>query len=386
MSDNAHGNHGIARHLANILSRDLSFVLTRRYRRSFTKIAIQSSCPDVSIRFHPDSSGLGVRRVFPSLAALVDVILFAFWLPFGLRSLKACDTTRIFILAGADAWFLFNVWLLQCSKFPVDLYLVDDIEESTKYGHNRTLQTFVKPLLASVLRRSARVYAISVGFAEYLENRFRCKAEWLPVPSSVAPPDRNSYNICRSDQRHITFIGGLNHLYNDALQDLYEEIDRFNASPDAPYRLIMEIITYGNLDNFRGTLPNQDWFVGFCRLPDQERFARLANSYACFLPYSFKANERVMVSTSFSCKILEYFAAGRPILVYGPEYASIPRYFKDEGLPLCATSKVELTSALKSIQCADSPELLEQYHSVWAKYHSPTAVRRRILGWKEGAT
>jgi hypothetical protein len=52
----------------------------------------------------------------------------------------------------------------------------------------------------------------------------------------------------------------------------------------------------------------------------------------CFAPYSFQENSKVMVSTSFPCKMMDYLAASKFILVYGPKYSSSVQYFKEHGL------------------------------------------------------
>ena len=378
LPDNGHGNHGISKYFIAILAQDLRAVLTRRYRRSFSKSLINEACDQVSLILHPDVSPWGIRRYFSNVAAILDVFLFLIWLPKLRHLILRRNIERIFILCGADAWFLFNIRIVQMAGIPVEIYLVDDIEASAEYGHNRLLRNWVRPLLDSVIKRSAGVHAISLGFVEHLNKRFGCQAQWLPLPSIVGPPSPEAFSPIGGEKRNLVFIGGLNHLYLDALRDLYDEICEFNKVEGRRYKLVLKIISYSNAEGFLGSLPNQDWVVAYYKLSDAEMHQHLASAYACFLPYSFKDEERLMVTTSFSCKILEYYACGRPILVYGPPYASIPRYFNEENLPLCATNREELKSALVEIETHQKSELMKRYDEVWQKYHSPKAMRQRL--------
>jgi hypothetical protein len=50
-----------------------------------------------------------------------------------------------------------------------------------------------------------------------------------------------------------------------------------------------------------------------------------------FLPYSFLEIARQAVETAFPSKIADYLAAGKPILVFGPQYSSLVRYAREQG-------------------------------------------------------
>jgi hypothetical protein len=315
-----------------------------------------------------------LKRLLPTSAGIVDGMLFALWLPVLFWKLRRTEIDRIFVLCGADAWFLIKVRLLQTLGIPVDVYLVDDIEDSSTQGLYRQFPGFIYRLLKSVLRHSGRNFAISPGFAEHLTDRFGVSATWLPLPAPSfpdAPPEAVTKPRAR---KPIVFIGALNRLYAVALRELYDEISRFNEAGGRDYKLILKIISYSNTRNFLDTLPDTKWTETHERLDRDEMQRHLGEAHACFLPYSFAESEKLMVSTSFSCKILEYFECRRPILVYGPAYASIPRYFDELGLPLCATSKDELREMLPKIELYDSSDLIDQYHEAWKAHHSPLAI------------
>ena len=379
LRDHAYGNHGVARHFINILRDEDPVVLTQLKRRSIQTEEIKDICGSLDLWLHPSVSALGLARFFPAVAALLDALIFAAWLPFLSHRLSKAGIERIFILCGADALFLLHVWLIQKTGIPVDIYLVDDIKDSCERGVYRIIKPWVAPFLRKVLENSARTFAISPGFAGQNSIQIGVPTTWLPLPYPEFPELSSEHVKLNGPNRHIVFIGAINRLYVQSIRDLYDEICQYNANENRDHKLILEIITYGSTTPLFASLPNRDWVVGFEKLPDEELQRHLAEAYTCFLPYSFSPEERLMVSTSFSCKILEYFQSRRPILVYGPDYASIPRYFKELGLPLCATSREELRKTLGQIAEHDSKELIEQYQSAWRCHHSPAAIRAILL-------
>ena len=373
LKENNQGNHGIACEFTKILKEGGHCLLTHRFKRSISKKNIIDSCHGIPSTIYADLSCTGLKRFAPLLSQKIDTDIFSLYSGHLVnRLIRRYKTDRFLVLCGADPYFLYNVRALQKSSFPVDIYLVDDIEESSKNFHFGRQQSWVKPLLAEVIRSSDRVFAISKGFVERLDSRFGCRAEWLPLPSA-APPLQPKSEL-KNSTRVIVFTGGLNHLYTQALRELYEEILDVNQERplQAPFEL--HLLTYSDPESFLKTLPNRSWVKAFQNLPVAVRKERMGQAYACFLPYSFEEDERIMVSTSFSCKILEYFSAGVPLFAYGPAYASIPRYFQDEGLPTCATSRAELRYKLLSIENLDRNEAHIAYMNAWRRNHSPKAI------------
>ena len=101
--------------------------------------------------------------------------------------------------------------------------------------------------------------------------------------------------------------------------------------------------------------------------------------WALVLPYSFSPDVRIMVSTSFPTKLVESLPSGRPVVAYGPEYASVPRVFLEEGLPLVATDEKTLRQILRSdLPTHDRPGLMDQYRAYLERNHS-LETQNRIL-------
>jgi hypothetical protein len=375
--EGGNGNNGIAVQILRSIHERFAFVITRKFRRSISCDAIHKACADTRLILHPDASGYGIKKVFPLAGSVLDFLIFAIWIIFS-KNIRS-NEKNWFILCGADCWFLLHILLLQKLGISTHIYLVDEIEASAKYQQPRWVRLWIRPTLALVLKNSASVFAISEGFVDYLQSEFQCRALWLPVPSKNAPVAPVILPSSKTSTRNIVFIGGLNPLYLSALRDLYEEISEFNSKSIGAIPWKLEVLSYCGPEALLSLLSDQNHLVFHQNLPTKERIARMSQASACFLPYSFSESERIMVTTSFSCKILEYFSSGSPILVYGPDYASIPRYFIKENLPVCTTSRHELRQALSALAEIRSSDYLARYHSVWKKYHSTEAFKNCVF-------
>ena len=375
--EGGNGNSGIAVEIINSISERLACVLTRKCRRSISLNAIEHACAGKQLVLHPDASGYGIKKISPFVGSVLDFLIFALWIIFS-KNIPSKEKDW-FILCGADCWFLLHILLLQKLGISTHIYLVDEIEASAKHHQPKWVRFWIKPTLALVLKNSASVFAISEGFVDYLKSEFQCKARWLPIPSQNAPVAPVILPSGNKSTRNIVFIGGLNYLYLSALKDLYEEICEFNANSSSMPPWILEVLSYCPPESLFSLLPDQKHLVFHQNLTTQERILRMSQASACFLPYSFSESERVMVTTSFSCKILEYFKSGSPILVYGPAYASIPRYFSKENLPLCTTNRGELQQALYQLDTIRSSDYLAKYKSAWEKNHAPEAFKKNLL-------
>lgn len=375
--EGGHGNNGIAVQILKIFKDRLSVVLTRKARRTISRNSISQACAEVGLVLHPDASGYGLKKFFPVTTSILDFLLFAVWILFKKNArLKQNDW---FILCGSDCWFLLHIRLLQILGVATHIYLVDEIETAATYTQPKWVQERIRPILSAVLKDSSSVYAISEGFVNFLQERFQCKAHWLPLPSTSPPGSRAIVKSKKQATRNIVFIGGLNHLYLSSLVDLYSEISLYNLKFPAHLPWKLEILSYSPESVLRKALPDFSHVIFQQNIPTDQRIERLCQSTACFLPYSFSLDERLMVSTSFSCKILEYFSSGSLLLVYGPSYASIPQYFSKENLPICTSSRAELRRALHQMDVFQNLDYSAKYYSAWQKYHSPEAFRNIVF-------
>jgi hypothetical protein len=383
LRENAFGNHAIAANLIVVMQAEFKLVISRRLRRRVRWREVQDASA-VPVLLYPDAAILGFRAISQGASELLDISGAALATFPVRRRAKELRPRRFFVLVGGNGWFLVAVWLMmRATGLPFDIYLVDDLEDSAVLWRQVVLRRLIRTLEGNVLRRAARIFCISKGYAEHIARKYGVTASWLPVPIVTSALTHRPYRPSQPDLRRIVFVGsGITPLYLTALVDCYQAIQERNARC-GDYRLQLLVITIAAAQPLVDRLPNTDDLVTLVQPPRAELQRCCEQGWATLLPYSFDSSVRKLVSTSFSSKLSDSFRAGRPVLVYGPSDASIPRYFRETGLPLCATSREELSLALDSIERYDSPELVTQYAAVWSRYHSPSAVRETILGISE---
>jgi len=257
------------------------------------------------------------------------------------------------------------------------VYLVDDLEESARQAGQPVLARWTRMRERRLLRSADRVFAISPGYTEHLRAKYGKRAEWLPLPFPTDKVTPHPWRPRERGVREIAFLGAVNDLYLAPLRDLLRTIQVWNRdNVDHPLRLVL--MTYSSPRLVERELGRSENLETIHRASDAECRERLARSWVIFLPYSFEAEHRLMVSTSFPSKLAESLPAGRPLLVYGPAYASLPRYFRENGLPLCVTDPGQLLAVLRTIESQDHDALIRQYQAVLDRYHSPAALQARL--------
>ena len=86
-------------------------------------------------------------------------------------------------------------------------------------------------------------------------------------------------------------------------------------------------------------------------LPFQELMSEMEQADAFLLVMGFEDNERAFVSTCFNTKWVDYVSFGKPIIVWGPEYASASRFAnkQEAALAISTNDAEEVLSAFRRI-------------------------------------
>jgi glycosyltransferase involved in cell wall biosynthesis len=136
------------------------------------------------------------------------------------------------------------------------------------------------------------------------------------VPEKAWPP--------RSGKFRVVYVGSVEKFYGRMLCSL---IERIEATDD------LEIIVVG---------PNADWpkqllerarargtYLGF--KPPEEAAEVVAGADALLVVMSFEREHELFMRTSFTTKLLDYVAFGKPVILWGPEYCGPVRVARKHG-------------------------------------------------------
>jgi len=374
LKNGGHGCHILAWNWIEAMEDAVKLVVTHRLNHALSREKIANDLR-VPVYFYGDLSGINFPRCLGMVKSMLEVLLFIFYLLRLSRRIRASGAKRLFAFFGGNPWFLcMAVLTARRTKLPLDVYLVDDLEESARQDGQGLVAHLTRWLERRTLQRANRVFAISQGFCEHLEKKYHVRARWLPIAIPQTKFAYRPYGRTTPDVREIAFIGAVNRLYLDPLKTLLQIIDRWNQTTRS-FQLRLLLMTYTDPGYIVQELGRSAALDLVFRPSPDELSRRLGESWAIFLPYSFAKRMRLMVNTSFPTKLVESFTAGRPILVCGPSYASVPRYFHENNLPLCAGSVAELETALREIERHDNLRLIEQYEGVVRRFHSLLSIR-----------
>ncbi|HUD46895.1 MAG TPA: glycosyltransferase [Candidatus Baltobacteraceae bacterium] len=385
LNEGGHGCSVLASNWLRAMKARVRLVVTHRLLPQVELSWISEASP-APVVFYPDLSRFHWAAHFGRLKSLVELGLF--WLASRrvAKAIKATSAERMFAFFGGNAWFLLTVKIMaRRTGLPLDVYLVDDLEESCRLNGQSFLARFARWLEPRVLRRANRVFVISPGFADHLRAKYGIHALWLPIPFREEKVVYQPFVPRSPDIREIVFFGAVNDLYVGALRDFLGVVTEWNDEGN-PSKIKLLIMSYAEPDFVARQLSGmKNWELLYRRSTDECRRI-MRDSWAVFLPYSFKESVRVMVGTSFPSRLSECMTSGRPLLVYGPPYATLPRYFLANGLPVCVQSRPELKAAFRTIEQVDSSGLIAKYQAVLNRYHSREAIAGRMAESVSAAT
>jgi glycosyltransferase involved in cell wall biosynthesis len=247
---------------------------------------------------------------------------------------------------------------------------------------------FLKYVLRSwahrALRHASHIYAIGPEMQQLLKAEYGVDSELQrpgterdrksdPTATKFSPPPHSAV---------ILFAGAINDSVQSSLKLLAEIIIagklQAHGIPSA------ELHLYTQLSPER----IHDWGWDHHNISvhpwvsQQELQGVLRRADILFLPYSFSEASRYAVESAFPSKTADYLAAGRPILVFGPQYSSLVRYAKEQGFAEVVDNFDEDVLA-RSIQrlLSDSvhrDELCKRSLAVFEQNHNIVRQRREL--------
>lgn len=377
LKEGGHGCHVLAWNWLVAMQQHVKLAVTHRLNPTLDLSRIAADLP-VPVSFYPDLSRIRWPVRWTWMKSMIEPLLVFFSAGKWAKVIEESGADRIFAFFGGNAWFLWTAAIVaRRARLPLDVYLVDDLEQSCRLEGHWILGLIVRWMEPRVLRRADRVFVISPGYGEHLRAKYDISSEWLPIPFARHEVIYRKYSQSLAPVREITYLGAVNPLYTSALLDFLRVIDEWNGSGRA-LKIKLLILTYSEPDEVRKHLGDFSSYEVRHKRSNQECTETMGNSWAIFLPYSFDESMRTMVTTSFPSRLAECMTVGRPLLVYGPPYASLPRYFLENDLRLCAQSISELKSNIANLDRIDCSERVEDYQAVVKRYHTKEAIESRL--------
>jgi len=379
--DGGTANHSVAWSLASALEPVTTLLMTRRMHRQVSNDRICRGI-ETPVWVYKDANKLGLRKFSEDLRAVIDCLLWLIQLPGAVKRLKQGNCCRILSISSNHWVCIAQAWMIKkASGLPTDIFLMDDLEASARMQGRKLGALSARMMESLFLSRLDTVWTISEGYGSYLQRKYKIDTEFLPLPIRRESIDYQEYDPS-AEKKVIGYSGGIHGLYQSVLRELVGYMAEYNQTAAVPY--VLRIFVAKKPSDINEVLLDTTHVEVVEGLNNQQLVKGLSQSYANLLPYSFDDSFKLMVSTAFSCKTSEYLACGRPLLIYGPEYATVPRHFVKAGIPLVETRQGSVGQLLSEIANHDSPRLIESYNRLLSQFHSPSSILNRLTSfWKK---
>jgi hypothetical protein len=228
--------------------------------------------------------------------------------------------------------------------------------------------------VSKIWKMSQRRFVISEAMQQYFSEFYGGDCEMLH--NSVLFPERYSEPVAKSDSRlRIVYAGNTHSYYLDSMSMVLKELHGLGD------QLVLDIYSHNPISPDVQDRTDFSW-RHFPPILAGDLIRRLQEYDVLLLLSSFKPEHRAIAETSLASKVADYLAAGRCILVYGPEYSENVRYAQRYGLGKVVTSQApgRLREAILSL--ARHPEcrreLGEQAYHFGRERHNQVTNRARL--------
>lgn len=356
--------------------------------RAFRRILGRSQVSALGTAFHPswtDDLEGPVKGGFASRVRLR--MLLSAWAdcaPFHLDAafmgwLKAFSPEVIFTNLGSIRQIGLVQQVAAEFKIPIVPYFNDDWPSTHFQGDVLKLipRWLILRRLQQVMRKASVGGAVSVAMAKEYGERFGIPFELfmycVDAPSSPPPPPGG-------DVIRFCYVGGL-HL--DRWRSLVELGSCLNELSDNGLRA--ELLVYApqkDLEQYRSQMSAVGAIQLMGTLRADEVAEALVRNHVLVHVESFHPIMRQCTRLSFSTKIPQYLAAGRPVLAYGPEELASCQYVNEtgSGLVIGQQQRELLKNALTQLasQPAIRNEMGERAWRTARLKHESGAMRERF--------
>jgi glycosyltransferase involved in cell wall biosynthesis len=272
----------------------------------------------------------GGRWNIGRLKLLVDWMLLPFLTLFGVRIIKK-EHSAVVVTVAHGNFFIAAAFASILTKVPYILIVHDDWVGGVR-SNSYLLKIFSPSIFQFVIERASHIYAVSPAMREFLKTRYGVDSE-LQMPAT-GPCSVSSRSVEKSPKKdwtriRIAYAGTENATVEDSLNLLIELVKG--------ELLLQHGFDSWVLDLYMPVNPRQSIspkFVhdriklhGWVSQKDLQKAIKSAD--ILFLPYSFRTDQKFSTTRSFASKTADYLAAGKPILIFAPDYCTLVRYARE---------------------------------------------------------
>ena len=314
------------------------------------------------------------KRILPNL--FYENLTLKNRLPKIVRELKKTQSNWLFSPCGVNPNSLGRAYQIsQASGLPLAVYLVDDfLSGAILAGHKENFK-IAQENISFWLQKVDRIFVISEGLRQRIWELYQLDSIVLPLPYEIT--DISFPNSSELSKQQIIFVGSLSHFYLDGLRDIANVIDSINKQGSNSLKLRL---TSCDIKSVKKNIGNFDFIECQPCTTAKDLSREIASSLLAFAPYSFDEKYRVMVSSSFPSKMLDYLTASKFILTYAPQYSTSVNYFEKYNLPKnLHESNLDKMKHIIMEQLIYQKNYSQKYQETVRKLHSFSNISKIII-------
>lgn len=289
----------------------------------------------------------------------------------GLKVIKRERIDNILAFSNEGDMLIASYILHKITKLPLSLYMLDVYEEMVRL---RVRKVMARIFEKRIFGAADRVFVMSENLKAHYLKKYNLQTEFMPHPVVLSdyqgPVDNNDTN----GDKVVLYTGNV---WIPQIESLVAMCNVVNSMEGIKF----VVYTDRSAEELKGKeIYGRNVVVRFARhsqIPEIQRKADIL-----YLPLAFNSPFPLMIETASPGKMPEYLAAGRPILVYAPDYSYIAQHARRHGFGLVVDRQCEegLKEGLMSLLDDDkiSDDCVHNARKL-SRSHDAFIVSRRLL-------
>jgi hypothetical protein len=218
---------------------------------------------------------------------------------------------------------------------PLVLYLMDLLAEGRA---NPVERIWARATERKLVKQASAVFCLTEGIRKHYSHKYNISP--VLIPHCVTEPEIAEAAACRSSLAvgspvSITYAGGVYQARLDSLLVVKQAIENLNAQGYPAQLRILGRNDPARLASWGIAGP----YVSVRFIADRSEFTRqLRQSDVLLSTIAFRSAYPLQDRTCFPTKTLDYFLAGKPVLVVAPDSSDYVGYMKEKGSAMTVTA------------------------------------------------
>ncbi len=238
----------------------------------------------------------------------------------GLKIIRRERISNILAFSNEGDLLIASYILHKLTKRPLFLYMLDVYEEMIRVRIRKIIASIFEE---RIFRAARQIFVMSENLRSHYLNKYNLNTEFMPHPVVLSNYHGQVKEDKKDDCKTIIYTGNVWIPQIESLVDMCRVVDsmkgvRFIVYTDRSAEELKQKGIYGNNVFVR--------FAGHSQISEIQR-----NADILYLPLAFNTPFPLMIKTASPGKMPEYLAAGRPILIYAPDYSYVVQHARKYG-------------------------------------------------------